>query len=76
MSPLAQAPFLPAAREEGERYFREFRSAIPGSNWSTFAPRVVENKATVASPVNGAIAADYRVNFAQFGRLVWMNSLL
>ena len=75
MSPLAQAPFLPAAQEEGERYFRELRNAIPGSNWTTFAPRVVENKATVPSPVNAAIAADDRANLVRFRRLVWMNSL-
>src|SRR5262249_22680109 len=65
LSLLGEPQFLPGAQEERERYFQGPRSVIPDLRGSVFGSRAVGNKATVPSPGDAAIAADYRANFAR-----------
>src|SRR5882757_2827170 len=69
-------PFLTGAQGEGERYFRGPRTAIPNLRGSVFESRAAGSKATVPSPANAAIAADYRANFARPRQHFWRSSLL
>src|SRR6266540_735680 len=76
LSLLGQPPFLTGAQGEGERYFRGPRSVIPNLRCLVLEARVVGSKATVPSPANAAIAADYRADFARPRQHFWRSSLL